>query len=454
MKVPLNYKDAGGTEIDVAISRISTAKKGKRRGVLVINPGGPALPGLDVPGERIASLPSSVLDQYDLIGFDPRGVQHSTPQSCGLGGLQAVDLFPYPAADGSITANVKFARSTAEKCASSADGKNLKYYTTANTARDLDQIRQALGEKKLSYWGQSYGTYLGAVYRSLFPDRTDRMVLEGNIDPAKAWQGEFAGWSKGMADRFPDAAAAAAAQNDTLGLGATAAKVTRTYLTLADRLDRKPVTFPGTSASLTGPLLRNLTYALLEHNETIPALTQIWKAALDLADGSLTKADAAVLKQAAATGATSAAGVPADNQTTMFLALSCGDAAWSKDVDGYTSGTAADRASYPLTAGMPADIWACSFWKDKPIEAPVTVTGKGSRDVLLLQNKRDNATPYEGAVGLRDALAKSAAFVSVDNGGHYVYNEGSQCADAAMVSFLGGGRLPSKDVYCTDVSAK
>lgn len=143
--------------------------------------------------------------------------------------------------------------------------------------------------KKISYWGQSYGTYLGAVYRSLFQDHTDRMILEGNVDPTKVWANKVADtWGKGMADRFPDAARVAAAQDSTLNLGTNVAQVTHTYLILADRLDRTPAAIPGASVSLDGALLRNTTYALLLHNNTLPVLAKFWKAADDPAHGSTT----------------------------------------------------------------------------------------------------------------------------------------------------------------------
>ncbi|WP_016823014.1 alpha/beta hydrolase [Streptomyces viridosporus] len=452
LKVPLDYQNPGGTKIDVAVSRLSTAQPGKRHGVLLLNPGGPALGGLDMPETMASALPKSVLDRYDLIGFDPRGVEHSTPQSCGLQDPSVSGLFPYPAADGSITKNVALAKANAKQCADTV-GKNLRYYNTVNTARDMDRIRQALGEKKISYWGQSYGTYLGAVYRSLFQDRTDRMILEGNVDPTKVWADQVADtWGKGMADRFPDAARVAAAQAGTLKLGTNVAQVTRTYLTLADRLDRTPAAIPDASVSLDGALLRNMTYALLLQNNTLPVLAKFWKAADNLAHGSTTAADTAVLKEVFADTALSP-GIPADNQATMFMALTCGDAEWPHDVDGYAARTTADREKWPLTAGMPANIWACAYW-DKPAEATAKVVKGGPRNTLILQNRRDNATPWESGVGLHKSLGDGSAFVGVDNGGHHVYGEGSACADKATVGFLTTGHLPDKDVYCTDVTQK
>jgi pimeloyl-ACP methyl ester carboxylesterase len=446
VKVPLDYRHPDGKTISVAVSRIATAKPGKRRGVLLLNPGGPALEGLDTPGQMAPTLPASALDQYDLIGFDPRGVGHSSPISCHLANPSLSALFPYPAADGSITANVANARATAQQCAS-AVGADLPFFTTANTARDLDQVRQALGEKKISYWGQSYGTYLGAVYRALFPAHTDRMVLEGNVDPTKVWAGQSASWGKGMAGRFPDAARIAAAHNDSLGLGSDVAHVEKTYLALADRLDRKPAPVPGSQLAVNGLILRQVTYGLLLHNETLPTLTQFWKDTADLADGKPSSADSALLGQVLADGPAEP-GVPADNQATAALALTCGDAAWSHNVAEYAARTAADRKKWPLTAGMPMNIWPCAYWH-APIEAPVKVTSHGPRNVLILQNRRDNATPWETGRGLRRVLGSRAGFVGVDNGGHYVYHEGSTCADTATVAFLTDGRLPATDVYCT-----
>jgi pimeloyl-ACP methyl ester carboxylesterase len=443
--VPLDYQHPDGKTITVEVSEIATAKPGQQHGYLLLNPGGPALEGLDMPGAMAPALPASVLDKYDLIGFDPRGVGHSTPMSCGID-PSLPDAFPYPAADGSIQPNIATARATAAACAKI--GNELQYFTTANTARDMDRIRQALGVPEISYWGQSYGTYLGAVYTSLFPRQTDRMVLEGNVDPNDVWRGETGLWNQGMNDRFPDAARVAAADNATLGLGRTSAQVTSTFLALATRLDRKPAAIPGTQDAISGALLRIVTYELLLHNNTLTPLTQFWKAAADLAAGkSPTTTDTAVLQQVfAATPAEP--GVPADNQSTMFMALTCGDVAWPRTIATYAATTAADRARYPLSDGMPGNIWPCAFWSRAPIELPVQVTSQGPRDILLLQNQRDHATPLAGALGMRKALGNRAAMVTVDNGGHYVYGAGSSCADQASVAFLADGTLPAKDESC------
>lgn len=449
LTVPLDYAHPHGRTISIEVSRIPAAKQ--RRGVLLLNPGGPAMPGLDMPSTFGPSLASSVRDHEDLIGFDPRGVEYSSPQSCGLADPSLPDYFPYPAADGSIAGNVEQAKATARQCLSHV-GNALRFFTTRNTARDMDQIRKALGMDTISYWGQSYGTYLGTTYANMYDRHVDRMVLEGNVDPsAHVWQDSTASWGQGMADRFPDAAAVAAAHNDTLGLGSTVAAVTDSYLDLAARIDKTPVPLPGTGTRLTGTLFRGVTYAMLLHNEQVPLLTQFWKATSDLADGRPTAQDATVLQQVLGGTDGLAPGVPADNQVTIFMALVCGDATWTGSVADYARDTAADRAAYPLTAGMPGNIWPCAYWP-KPVERPVKVHDHGRRNILILQNRRDNATPWQGAVGLHHKLGHRSALVGVDNGGHYVYDSGSRCADTITTRFLDTGVLPRQDVSCTDVA--
>lgn len=240
-----------------------------------------------------------------------------------------------------------------------------------------------------------------------------------------------------MDQRFP----AAAADNADLGLGSTVAQVTASYIRLGDELDAKPAPVPGTSESITGTDLRMVTYELLLHNTTLTALAGFWKATADLEAGKTpTAADQTVLQQVLAS-TPAQPGVPADNQITMTWALFCGDAAWSRSVNSYAAATAAARAEHPLADGMPDEITPCAFWSKASAEPAVTVTSAGPRDILILQNKRDNATPYAGALGMYKALGSRAGFVSVDNGGHYVYDVGSTCADQAANVFLTKGSI-------------
>ncbi len=314
----------------------------------------------------------------------------------------------------------------------------LPYITTANTARDMDRIRAALGEPKLSYLGYSYGTYLGVVYTSLFPDRTDRIILDSAVDPSQIWHGIWRQFGPSVALRFPDITGWVAARNDEYGLGTTPATVAETYFATAAALDREPIVTP--EIVVTGNLFREITRSLLYNDRDFPVLAAVWQAfAQETAPAALP----------ALRRATLAAQAPPDNSISVLYAIACDDVAWSRDIDRYAREVAVDRRLFPVTAGMPANVWPCAFWPYRPQEPPVTVTGKGPRNILILQNLRDPSTGWLGAVGLRRTLDRRATMVTQDAGGHGVYGiRSGPCAADIATTFLTTGTLPDRDRFC------
>lgn len=438
IEVPLDYRKPHGRQITVTISRIPATDRTTRRGILLSNPGGPGGSGLDLPSMLAAALPAEVLARYDLIGFDPRGVRTSTPISCGLDPATPTELIlPYPAVDGSIDRNVAFAKAQAAACAATS-GDLVPFITTRNTARDMDRIRAVLGEPKLSYLGYSYGTYLGAVYTSMFPEQSDRIILDSAVDPDHIWYDIWQQFAPAVALRFPDFAKWAAQYNDAFGLGATPAAVTRTYFDTAATLDHTPIDVPELGLTITGNFFRELTRGALYDDRNFPILGLLWSL---LSQG--------ISPAAATVRVAMAAEAPADSSTAVLWSIACNDIAWSGDVGRYARNTAASRQRFPITAGMPSNIWPCAFWHFKPIEPPVRVTGNGPRNVLIMQNLRDPATGYQSGLGLRRALAGRAAMVTQDAGGHGVYGiRAGACATAIGTAFLVDGVLPAKDQFC------
>ncbi|WP_331745347.1 alpha/beta hydrolase [Streptomyces mirabilis] len=464
LKVPLDYKDPEGRAIAIEVSRIPAADPKKRKGVLMLNGGGPGS-SLDVPTAMGSLLPKAVRDSYDLVAFDPRGIGHSTPMNCGRHADELVrdeqlEVLSFPGADGSINANVAYAKRMAHQCAAnSAD--LLPHLTTANVARDMDRIRSALGERSVSYYGISWGTYLGSIYRALFPENVDRVVLDSSVDPNKRGYDDFRTFSEGMEDRWPDLARFAVAHKDTVRLGSTPSDVRRNYLALAAKLDRRPVSLPGTKAPINGNLIRLFTWQLSYNDASmiatkespVPMLARLWQAAAGVAAGNPSDADRTFL-----TGLTNdfvangtMQGVPQDNLYSAGWAISCGDTAWPRNIRTYAHNTAVDRAKFPLTAGAPANITPCSAWVSQPTGPEPKVKPIGKRNVLILQNRRDPATPLSTARGMRQAMGGDAVLVDVDAGGHgvLVHPEPNACAIGALDAFFVSSDLPRGDMSCT-----
>ncbi|MBS2539657.1 alpha/beta fold hydrolase [Catenulispora sp. NF23] len=429
LRVPRDYRDPGQGTITLEISRIRTADPAHRRGDLVVVPGGPGGSGLDYPGQMVSILPSAVLSAYDLIGFDERGVGNSTPVRCDLPAAdRAAELnYPFPAPDGSITANLAYAHTVADDCAA-ASGPYLADITTANSARDLDRIRAALGDPAISYVGTSYGTYLGEVYASLFPTRTDHVVLDSSVAPGGVKQG-ISLFSQGAAETFPALAAYLAARDSTLHLGATPAAVRATYFRLTAELDRSPLTLAD-GRVLTGNALRAATYSSL----TNPAYYSIAAVAWQLAATRTTTVPGG------GSGTTLPTVIP-DNFVAAQDAVICQDSAWPSNPAYYVAHTAADRQRYPLTDGMSGNVWPCAFWHYRPTDPPVRPSPAGPRDILMLQNRYDPDTAYSGARQTLHAFGHRAEMVTVDASGHGV-NFSDPRVSSPLIAFLLSNRLP------------
>ncbi|MFF4752093.1 alpha/beta hydrolase [Streptomyces sp. NPDC002514] len=431
VEVPLDYRHPEGRKIEIAISRLASKKPERRRGVLLTNPGGPGGTGLDFPALLTLgdSLPQSVRDTYDVIGFDPRGVGHSAPVTCDLTEEQKArgNFPPPPNTPADLTEQAAYAKTIAEQCATSRTAWLRPYITTANTARDMDRIRAALGEPKLSYDGVSYGTYLGAVYTTLFPQHSDRIVLDSSLGPGGYDVTAMRRFARGMQDRFPDFAAYAAAHPE-YGLGSTPGQVTAKYYDLAARLDRKPV------QGFDGTVFRGATFSLLYSDAQLPSLAATWQA-LD--------EDKPV---------PTSPGLPPtdlDNAMSSRFYVICGDSRWPQSVRTYRRDVAVDRLRYPMLGAMTANIGPCAFWPTDQVEPPVHIGDRGPSNVLMVQNLRDPGTPLAGARELRRALGDRARMVTADQGGHGVYPFGENaCAKNAVTTFLTTGERPARDLAC------
>ncbi|MEV6028904.1 alpha/beta hydrolase [Streptomyces sp. NPDC052036] len=438
VKVPMDYTHPGGRKIDVVISRIPSEKPVARRGALLLIPGGPGGSSLDDPSGKGQKLPQSARDAYDLIGFAPRGLAPSTSVSCGLdhGDLAVSKLRPWPAPDGSIGQNVVTARRMTAACVHNG-GELIRHISTVDEARDIDRIRAALGERRLSAWGVSYGTYVGAVYSQLYPQRTDRIVLDSNDDPdpTRVARGWLAAYETGVEDTFPEFAQWASAPGNPDRVAASAAEVRPLFLHLAAHLDRAPIPWPGANPEeLDGNVLRQTMLDSLYSPSRFPTLARLMLAAQQ---GTAPPAPAAPSDAAQ------------QNVAAVAATTICNDVAWPTSAAEYRGAVARSREEHPLTAGMPRNAMVCAAWPYPPEHAPIRITERGPSDILLVQNERDVATPLSGALKLRDALGARAVLVIVDSTGHGSYlANGNACGDATVSRFLATGERPDGDIRC------
>ena len=439
LTVPMDYAHPDGRRIDLAVSRIPAEKPSARRGALLLIPGGPGGSSLDDPSGKGQKLPRAVRDRYDLIGFAPRGNAPSTAVSCGLGhaDLAVTALRPWPAADGSITGNLTTARRMADACAHNG-GALLRHISTVDNARDIERIRTALGERRLSAWGVSYGTYIAAVYAQLFPKSTDRVVLDssGNPDPVRAERAWLQAYEVGVEDNFPAFAKWASAPGNPYRLADTVAEVRPLFLRLAARLDREPIPWPGANPEeLNGNVLRQALLNSFYDPDDYASLARLILAARQ---GTVPPAPQSPPQQAL------------QNLTAVAVGTICNDVAWPRSAAVYRKAVEESRATYPLTAGMPRNAMVCSAWPWQPKQAPVRITDRGPAGrIMLVQNERDVATPLSGALKMRAALGRRAVMVTVDSTGHEAYlANGNACGDETVSRFLATGERPQRDGVC------
>ncbi|MGW6276548.1 alpha/beta hydrolase [Kribbella sp. NPDC055071] len=418
LSVPLDYNRPGGPKIQLAITKKASQHPEKRRGVMLLNPGGPGLPGTTAP--LITPFPQDVQDTYDLIGFDPRGVGKSTPVTCNMTPQQRADSAnpPYPHNSADVARTAKAARQVAEQCLHSKTASLLPYTTTANTARDMDQIRAALGATKISYYGDSYGTYLGAVYTTLYPQRSDRVVLDSALPPDGYSESALRAQAQGFETRFPDFATYLVEHSAEYHLGTTLAAVKAKYFALATRLDQKPL------GENTGTAFRAMTSGLIRSDGTFEYLADYWQQM----DTNNPPPDGPP--------------APTDTWPAGHFAVACGDSEWSHSLLTYQAHVAIDRIRYPMYGAETANVTLCAYWP-APAEPQVRLANHG-QSVLILQNLRDPATPIAGA--RRTQAALGAHLVTVDQGGHVAYGAPNKCGNNAVNTYLLTGRSINK--YC------
>jgi pimeloyl-ACP methyl ester carboxylesterase len=427
VKVPLDYRDPHGKQITLALSRVPHTAR-TSQGPLLVNPGGPGGSGLTLAGFVASSLPKSVAAQYDVIGFDPRGVGDSKPAlDCKPGHFNPVRPDSVPTTPAVEKANLERARSFARACGTKY-ASLLPHINTLNAVRDMDSIRRALGAGKINYFGYSYGTYLGAVYAKLYPERVRRLVLDSVVDPTGVWYGDNLQQDYAFNDRHRALMAWIAKYDSTYHLGTDPARVEAKWYAMRAALARKPAGGKVGAAELEDTFIPGGYY-----NGYWPYLAEAFAAYVN--DG-----DADPLVEAYGTFA--AVDASGDNGYSVYTAVQCRDAAWPRDWDRWRRDNWAVYSKAPFMAWNNAWYNApCAFWPTGSLR-PVNVANAKLPPVLLFQATDDAATPYEGGVTVHRLLARSSLVVEQGGGNHGITLSGNTCLDTHLAKYLADGTVP------------
>jgi pimeloyl-ACP methyl ester carboxylesterase len=438
LTVPIDYDDPDGDTIGIAVNRLPAS--GDRIGSLVVNPGGPGVPGLDYARGADSVATSEVLDRYDLVGFDPRGVGESEPIDCiddqQLDDLLAIDGSPDD--DAEAAALDEAATEFADACGARV-GPLLAHLSTEDVARDLDVLRAALGDDKLTYLGKSYGTYIGSIYAELFPDRVGRLVLDGVLDPAVDAKGIALEQARSFDAALASFVADCAEQADCPLDGDTDAGVAQ-VADFLDDVDATPLTVDDRELTQSLAML-GIALPLYEPRDGWPLLRQA------LADG-FAGDGRLLLRLSDAYTSRLGDGTYASNLNEVIYGVNCLDHGAQPDLAGVEEWLPDFEAAAPIFGPYVAySNLACAHWPVPPVISPHPIAAAGADPILVVGTTRDPATPYEWAQGLAGEL-DSAVLLTYDGDGHTAYRHGSSCIDDAVDAYLIDGTLPAEGTTC------
>ena len=438
LTVPLDYDAPDEGSIDISVIR-RRATGPEKLGSLVTNPGGPGSSGVQFVARSASYLGPALREAYDVIGFDPRGVGRSEPIDCLSD--ERLDVFvaadPTPDDEAERQRNDELLAEFGEGCLERS-GDLTGEVGTEQAARDMDVLRAALGDPALSYLGLSYGTFLGATYAGLFPDRVGRMVLDGAIDPsistlelnmtqAKGFETATRAYLQGCVD------------TGDCPLGGDVETAGQALRELLDSIDRQPLpTATGRELAIGNAVYG--VWAALYNDRSWPVLDSALEQA-QRGDGSTLLALSDAYVQRGPNGYTS-------NATEALVAINCLD-----HPDGISEEEAADFVPrFEEISPTWGEVFAnglvgCSDWPVDSGREPAPITADGAAPIMVVGTTRDPATPVKWARALADQLS-SGVLVERDGDGHLAYAQGNACIDETVEAFLVSGEVPGDTVRC------
>ncbi|MDT5335341.1 MAG: hypothetical protein QOD90_846 [Mycobacterium sp.] len=443
VSVPIDYAKPDGPQAQLAVIRVPAT--GDRIGALMVNPGGPGASAVDTVAGMAASLADTdVTRRFDLVGFDPRGVGHSTPRVLCRTDAEFDAYRREPMTDYSpagVAHIEQIYQQIAQECIARTGQDFLANVGTASTARDMDVVREALGESQINYLGYSYGTELGANYAERFPDRVRTMVLDGAVDPSSDPVAENIRQLVGFQTAFDDYAANCG-QSVDCPLGQDPTQFVARYHQLVNPLVEQP-------GRTSDP--RGLSYQDAITGTVNALYTQrYWKFLTSGLLGLQRGTDAGDLLLLADDYQERDTAGHYSTQQDAFTAIRCVDSPYPTDPAVWAEADRQARVAAPFmdygefTGFAPRD--ACAMWPVPPTSAPHDAASPGPGKVVVVSTTHDPATPYQAGVDL--AREMDASLITFNGTQHTVVFNGNACVDSAVVAFLVDSTQPPPDLQC------
>ncbi|MGI5491564.1 alpha/beta hydrolase [Microtetraspora malaysiensis] len=434
LKVPLDYAKQSGETIGIALVRRPATDKKNRIGSLVFNFGGPGGSGVSTLLDAAGAF-STLNKRYDLVSFDPRGVDRSSGIRC----LNSAELERYlarePSAD--TVEETHLLTQFAKACEQNA-GHVLPYVGTLNAARDMEVMRVALGDERLNYLGFSYGTHLGALYATQFPKHTGRMVLDSALDPSVGMLDTARTQIKGFQKAYRNYLAACVKQPKGCPLGKTTAAANAAVLKLIDGLQAHPA--KSGDREVTATVARTAVAQALYSQMAWPLLTEALEEGIkgNMA-GLLALADQYGGRQPDGTYSTLQMSLPA---------ILCADTTQRPNVEEAEKVARELKDKSPIFAITAASSAICSVWPVPGEDTNRHIDASGANPIVVVGVTHDPATPYVWAPRLTEQL-RSATLVTLKGEGHGAYGQNNPCVDNAVNSYLLEGKVPPKGLICS-----
>ncbi len=422
LAVPLDWATPDGPTISLAVARRPARDAAHRIGSLFVNPGGPGASGVEFV--QLAQVGTALTNRFDLVSWDPRGVGRSAPVDCDVGAAAYRALDWSPDDDHEARQLDDAAQAIADGCAR-RDGDRLDHVATDDTARDLDALRAAVGDERLTYLGYSYGTYIGERYAALFPTHVRAVVLDGVVDPNQDLEQLLLGQTDALERQIDTMFATCAGESPCPVVDPAAS-----YDRLARQAEQAPI---GTGHETIGPT--GLAFAAVSSSYDA-SLGPVFLRGLADAESGDASTLAAIADQYFSSGAYSS-----------YLAVLCTDNPHPAGGEAYTrfAETAAQH-SPRFGAAIANEVRPCAFWPAPVTGSPGPVHAAGSPPILVVGNQGDVATPFADAEKVARDL-DHGVLLTYDGGGHTSYGK-NDCVDSAVEAYLVSTTLPSVGTVC------